>query len=294
MVSEKDLKEIVEQVLSQLDGKPSDNSDKCSLPETKVSDIDNSELSDITEVNLREQLLVPEPENKEEYLELKKNTAARVGAWRSGPRCKTSTLLRFRADHAVAMDAVFTSVDERIVEEMDLFTVKTKCKDKDQYITRPDLGRQFADEEINKIKENCKKNPQVQIIVADGLSSTAIEANIRDILPTLKQGLEGYGLELGTPFFIKYGRVPSMDVVSEVTGADVTCLLVGERPGLATGESMSAYIAYKATVGMPEARRNVVSNIHKDGTAAVEAGAHIAHIINEMVKQKTSGLDLEL
>ncbi|MGO1712116.1 MAG: ethanolamine ammonia-lyase light chain EutC, partial [Senegalia sp. (in: firmicutes)] len=154
--------------------------------------------------------------------------------------------------------------------------------------------RQFEDEEKNKMKENCKMNPQVQIIVADGLSSTAIEANIRDILPTLKQGLEGYGLEVGTPFFIKFGRVPSMDVVSEVIGADVTCLLVGERPGLATGESMSAYIAYKGTVGMPEARRNVVSNIHKDGTAAVEAGAHIAHIINEMIEQKTSGLDLEL
>lgn len=294
MVSEKELKKIVEQVLQELGG-DSNKDDKCSLDsQIETNNVEDGELPDITEVNLREQLLVPEPENKEEYLELKKNTAARVGVWRAGPRLKTSTLLRFRADHAVAMDAVFTSVDEDLIEEMDLFTVKTKCKDKDEYITRPDLGRQFDDEEKSNMKEKCKMNPQVQVIVADGLSSTAIEANIRDILPTLKQGLEGYGLEVGTPFFIKFGRVPSMDVVSEVTGADVTCLLVGERPGLATGESMSAYIAYKGTVGMPEARRNVVSNIHKDGTAAVEAGAHIAHIINEMVKQKTSGLDLEL
>ncbi|MGO1369298.1 MAG: ethanolamine ammonia-lyase subunit EutC [Senegalia sp. (in: firmicutes)] len=293
MVSEKELKKIVEQVLTELGGQ-SNKSDKKSLNSESKTNIEDGELPDITEVNLREQLLVPNPENKEEYLELKQNTAARVGVWRAGPRLKTSTLLRFRADHAVAMDAVFTSVDEDLIEDMDLFTVKTKCSDKDEYITRPDLGRQFEDEEKNKMKENCKMNPQVQIIVADGLSSTAIEANIRDILPTLKQGLEGYGLEVGTPFFIKFGRVPSMDVVSEVIGADVTCLLVGERPGLATGESMSAYIAYKGTVGMPEARRNVVSNIHKDGTAAVEAGAHIAHIINEMIEQKTSGLDLEL
>lgn len=293
MLSEVELKKIIEKVITELVELPSDKEESCLGARTQTN-IEAGELPDITEVNLREQLLVPNPENREEYLELKQSTAARVGVWRAGPRLKTNTLLRFRADHAVAMDAVFSNVDEELIDEMGLFTVKTKCRDKDEYITRPDLGRQFDDEEKEIIKSNCKMNPQVQLIVADGLSSTAIEANIRDILPVLKQGLEGYGLDVGTPFFIKFGRVPSMDAISEVTGADVTCLLVGERPGLATGESMSAYIAYKGTVGMPEARRNVVSNIHKDGTAAVEAGAHIAHIINEMMSQKTSGLDLEL
>ncbi len=293
MLSDVELKRIIEKVLTELVEVSSENGEASLSSQTQIN-IEGGELPDITEVNLREQLLVPNPENREEYLELKQSTAARVGVWRAGPRLKTNTLLRFRADHAVAMDAVFSSVDEELIEEMGLFSVKTRCRDKDEYITRPDLGRQFDDEEREVIKNNCKMNPQVQLIVADGLSSTAIEANIRDILPTLKQGLEGYGLDVGTSFFIKFGRVPSMDAVSEVTGADVTCLLVGERPGLATGESMSAYIAYKGTVGMPEARRNVVSNIHKDGTAAVEAGAHIAHIINEMMKQKTSGLDLEL
>lgn len=294
MLSEKELKEIIEQVLTEMGGKVPIRSQACETSEsTEIKDIDD-ELFDITTIDLREQLLVPNPENKEEYLSMKTKTPARIGVWRAGPRYKTETLLRFRADHAVAMDAVFTDVSEEILEEMNLFTVKTKCKDKDEYLTRPDLGRKFNDEEINLIKEKCQMNPQVQIVVADGLSSTAIEANIRDILPVVIQGLEGYGIKVGRPFFIKYGRVPSMDVVSEVTGADVTCLFVGERPGLATGESMSAYIAYKATVGMPEARRTVVSNIHKGGTAAVEAGAHIAHIIKEMLDQKASGLDLQL
>ncbi|WP_026894199.1 ethanolamine ammonia-lyase subunit EutC [Clostridiisalibacter paucivorans] len=295
MVSERELKKIVEQVLTELGSKSPVEAEKCTTPQcTEVNDIDDGELTDITTINLKEQLLVPNPENKEEYLSMKAKTPARVGVWRAGPRYKTETLLRFRADHAVAMDAVFTNVDEEIIGEMNLFTVKTKCKDKDEYLTRPDLGRKFDDEEINKMKEKCQMNPQVQIVVADGLSSTAIEANIRDILPVITQGLEGYGIKIGTPFFIKFGRVPAMDVVSEVTGAEVTCLLVGERPGLATGESMSAYIAYKGTVGMPEARRTVVSNIHQGGTASIEAGAHIAHIIKEMLDQKTSGLDLEL
>jgi len=295
MVSEKELREIVEQVIAELGGKSSKDMIEQVVQEcTDIDNTDNSELPDITTIDLKKQLLVPNPENPEEYLSMKAKTPARVGVWRAGPRYKTETLLRFRADHAVAMDAVFTNVSEEILEEMNLFTVKTKCRDKDEYLTRPDLGRKFDDEEIKKIKDKCKLNPQVQIVVADGLSSTAIEANIKDILPVINQGLEGYGVKTGTPFFIKFGRVPSMDVVSEVTKADVTCLLVGERPGLATGESMSAYIAYKSTVGMPEARRTVVSNIHQGGTAAVEAGAHIAHVIKEMLDQKASGLDLEL
>lgn len=295
MISEKELRVIVEQVLSEMNGKAASPSQgKKEAQYEALNDVNDNELLDITTIDLKKQLLVPNPENKEEYLRLKAITPARIGVWRAGPRYKTETLLRFRADHAIAMDAVFTDVAEETLNEVNLFSVKTKCKDKDEYLTRPDLGRKFDDEEIAVMKEKCKMNPQVQIIVTDGLSSTAIEANIRDILPVVTQGLEGFGIKVGTPFFIKYGRVPSMDVVSEVIGADVTCLFVGERPGLATGESMSAYIAYKGTVGMPEARRTVVSNIHQGGTAAIEAGAHVAHIIKEMLNQKASGLDLEL
>ena len=126
------------------------------------------------------------------------------------------------------------------------------------------------------VKEKCRKNPTVQIYVADGLSSASVAANIGDLLPALMQGLDSYRIDTGTPFFVKYGRVGVMDEISELVGATVTCTLIGERPGLITAESMSAYIAYKATVGMPEARRTVVSNIHQAGTIPAEAGAHIA------------------
>lgn len=79
--------------------------------------------------------------------------------------------------------------------------------------------------------------------------------NAIDTLKAIEQGLDRNGIKIAKPFFVKYGRVPAMDVVSEVTGADVVCTLIGERPGLVTAESMSAYMAYKATVGMPEAKR---------------------------------------
>ena len=137
-------------------------------------------------------------------------------------------------------------------------------------------------------------HPTVQLYVSDGLSSAAVAANVGDVLPAIEQGLKSYGIDVGTPFFVKYGRVGVMDEISEIVGADVTCVLIGERPGLITAESMSAYIAYKATVGMPEARRTVLSNIHSAGTVPAEAGAHIAEIIKIMLERKVSGTELKL
>ncbi|EPY09120.1 ethanolamine ammonia-lyase small subunit [Paenibacillus alvei TS-15] len=251
-------------------------------------------LDDITDIDLRKLLLVPDPEDREGYLKMKEKTPARLGVWRAGPRYKTLTSLRFRADHAAAQDAVFSYVSEDFVKEMNLVPIATKCQDKDEYITRPDLGRQFSDETIATIKQRTTNQAKVQIMVGDGLSSAAIEANLRDIIPSITQGLKMYGYEVGNILFVKHCRVPSMDVIGDVTEADVVCLLVGERPGLVTAESMSAYIAYKPTVGMPEARRTVISNIHSGGTPAVEAGAHIAELIKTMIDRKASGIDLKL
>jgi len=299
MISERDLRDIVKEVLKEVGA---DNPKTVEKVENEVqsavsgtsTEVESGVIADITEVDLKKELLVPNPADEKAILNLKANTSARLGVWRTGPRYKTQTLLRFRSDHAAAMDAVFTDVSDEIIEEMDLFRVQTKCQDKDEFLTRPDLGCQFDEENLAKIKENCKDKPKVQIYVADGLSSTAIEANLRDVFPAIKQSLEGYNLEIGTPFFVKYGRVATMDAISECLDADVSCVLIGERPGLATAESMSCYMAYDAKVGMPEANRTVISNIHSGGTPAVEAGAHIADVIKAMLDQKASGLDLDI
>lgn len=296
MITESEIKKVVEQVLSELGGAVSLKG--CSTVEPGggiAAQCHEQEcINDITAVDLRKQVLVPEPRNLEGLLKIKESTPARIGVWRAGPRYKTETLLRFRADHAAAMDAVFTDVSEEFLKRLGLFTVKTMCGSKDEFLTRPDLGRKFDEENLGLIKQNCMKNPQVQIYVSDGLSSTAVEANGEDTLQAMVQGLKSHGIKVGTPFFVKYGRVPAMDQISEATGAEVTCVLIGERPGLVTAESMSVYMAYRATVNMPEARRTVVSNIHKGGTPAVEAGAHIADIIRLMLEKKASGIDLKL
>ncbi|GIN99599.1 ethanolamine ammonia-lyase subunit EutC [Brevibacillus laterosporus] len=308
-MNEKELKSMIESILSQMMDSPKEAAATQEVVSQEMvtqaiaasaqqhqeeSMISDECLDDITEIDIKGQLLIPDPEDREGYLKMKERTPARLGIWRAGPRYKTSTSLRFRADHAAAQDAVFSYVPEEFVKEMNLVSIETLCKDKDEYITRPDLGRQLSPETIQYVKQNTTQFAKVQLVVGDGLSSAAIEANLRDILPSITQGLKMYGIELGNILFVKHCRVPSMDVIGDITGADVVCLLVGERPGLVTAESMSAYVAYKPTVGMPEAKRTVISNIHQGGTPAVEAGAHIAELIKTMIEKKASGIDLKL
>ena len=263
-------------------------------PAQKETAEDGSFVPDITRLDLRKLYLTEDPAEGPRYLAMKAKTPARLGCGKAGARYKTLTMLRFRADHAAAQDTVFSQVPEDYAEKHGFVAVQTRCESKDQYLTRPDLGRKLSPEAVETIKEKCKKNPTVQIYVADGLSSAAVAANIGDLLPAILQGLESYNIDYGTPFFVKYGRVAVEDEISEITGADVVCTLIGERPGLITATSMSAYIAYKATVGMPEARRTVLSNIHSAGTVPAEAGAHIAEIIKIMLERKVSGTELKL
>lgn len=299
-MDQKDLKAIIEQVLAEMNisgaaAETAASAAQAACCAGSAPVVEDGCIPDVTEVNIRTQYLVKNPEHGEEYAELKANAPCRLGIGKAGARYKTDPMLQFRAAHSAAQDAVFNDVDHDFVEkQMGLFIVQTQCENKDVYLTRPDLGRKLSPEAVATLKEKCKKSPTVQIYVADGLSSAAVAANVADLLPAIMQSLQSYRIDVGTPFFVKFGRVGVMDEISELLGAEVTCTLIGERPGLITAESMSAYIAYKATVGMPEARRTVVSNIHKNGTIPAEAGAHIAEIIKIMLEKKASGTDLKL
>lgn len=295
-MNEERLKEMITSILSEMveETQPSKKGKEANhTNETKAPIAEEGMIEDITEVDLRKQLLVSNATSPNDYLRMKSFTPARIGVGRTGTRYLTSSILRFRADHAAAQDAVFSDVDPKLVEEMGFISTQTICQSKDEYLTRPDFGRQFDEENIARIKQEATHKAKIQMVVGDGLSSAAITANIKDILPAIKQGLKMYGLDFDQVVFVKYCRVPAMDKIGEVTDADVVCLLVGERPGLATAESMSAYIAYRPTVGMPEARRTVVSNIHKGGTSAVEAGAYIAELLKKILDRKKSGIELK-
>ena len=262
--------------------------------EKKTGYEDGDFVPDVSALELRKLYLVDDPAEPEKFKRLKEKTPARLGSGRAGTRYKTLTMLRFRADHAAAQDAVFSQIPEDYAEKNGLVALQTKCRDKDEYLTRPDLGRTFDEENKKKLKDAIPEKPTVQLVIGDGLSSAAILANAMDCLRAIQDGLKVKGISTGKTVFVRYCRVGAGDAVGDVTGCDLVCVLVGERPGLVTDKSMSAYITYMPRTGVLESCRTVVSNIHSQGTPAVEAGVHVAELIDTILKKKVSGVGLHL
>jgi ethanolamine ammonia-lyase small subunit len=152
----------------------------------------------------------------------------------------------------------------------------------------------LSDQARTTLQQKCAKNPDVQLYVSDGLSAAAIEHNLRDIFPVIQQGLQQAGLKMGTPFYVKYGRVGLMNDVNAVVDAKVVVTLIGERPGLGRAESMSAYMGYKPQPDSTDADRDVVCNIFNGGTNPLEAGAYVVEYIKRMIQNQASGVKLKL
>ncbi len=298
-MNKQELAAMVAEILGGLGPEPmvkgSDYKPTAPQPEKKaVPFSDGDFVPDVTALDLRKLYLTEKAENGDKYRKMKGRTPARLGSGRAGPRYKTLTMLRFRADHAAAQDAVFSQVPENFAEKNGMQEVRTKCRDKDEYLTRPDLGRTFDEENRAKIRATIPGTPKVQIVIGDGLSSAAITANAMDCMETIRQGLQLKGIDMAPPIFVRYCRVGAGDAMGDVTGCELVCMLVGERPGLVTDKSMSAYITYRPRTGVSESSRTVVSNIHAQGTPAVEAGAHIADLIELILKKQVSGVGLHL
>lgn len=298
-MTKQDLSALVAEILKDMGKEPqvkaSDYKATTSGPERPETHYrDGDFVPDVTELDLRKLYLTDNPQRKEEYARLKMKTPARLGCGKAGPRYKTLTMLRFRADHAAAQDAVFSEVPEDFAKNNGLVPVQTKCTGKDEYLTRPDLGRIFGESHAKVLKETLTPNAKVQIVIGDGLSSAAITANAMDCMAAIRDGLKAKGIELGTTPFVRYCRVGAGDAIGDITGCELICMLVGERPGLVTDKSMSAYITYKPHIGVSESSRTVVSNIHAQGTPPVEAGAHIAELIETILRRKVSGVGLHL
>lgn len=249
-------------------------------------------VPDVTALDLRKLYLTENPAQGDAFLRMKLRTPARLGAGRAGARYKTLSMLRFRADHAAAQDAVFSQVPADFAEKNGMTAVVTRCRDKEEYLTRPDLGRDFDEENRQKLRAAVTGTPRVLLVVGDGLSSAAVMANAPDCLGAIRDGLKLQGIDCGAPIFVRYCRVGASDPIGDLTGCEVLCMLVGERPGLVTDKSMSVYLTYRPHSGILESARTVVSNIHAQGTPAVEAGAHVADLIGKILQKKMSGVGL--
>jgi len=231
-------------------------------------------------------------QNPEAMAELQRTTSARISVGRAGPRYDTASWLTFRMDHAAARDAIFHEVADAFVQRLGAVRLETRAGDRRTYLLRPDLGRRLSAESEERCRSQAPAGATVQVLVVDGLSGSAIEANAMDFLQAFALGLRQQGIQSGTPIFVRLGRVAVMDHVGEILQPDLIVELVGERPGLASAESMSAYFGYRPRLGMKESDRSLISNIHRGGIPPVEAGAHAARLAGQILAAQATGLRL--
>jgi ethanolamine ammonia-lyase small subunit len=231
---------------------------------------------------------------------IRSRTPARLLKGRAGASYLTSTQLDLRDAHAAARDAIRTELDMKeqfspeMIKKWGLFEVSTAVRSKDEYLLRPDLGRVFNEESQHELRKRCSANKDMQIAIGDGLSVTAVSVQVAQLLPALCDGANTLGWTLGQTFVIRHCRVGILNQIGEILRPTVAVLLIGERPGLATAESLSAYMAYRPCSGQTDADRNLVSNVHAHGVGAAEAVDRILGLAAQMMKAKCGGVQLTI
>ena len=230
---------------------------------------------------------------------IRARTPARVLADRTGAAYRTATQLQLRQDHAAARDAVRAEFDlegdlgVELVERWKLFSVSTMAASKGEFLQRPDLGRRLDENARELILTRCARNADLQIMIGDGLSVTAVSSQVPALLPLLAEKARSRGWTLGQPFVVKYCRVGLMNDLGELLQPKVVVLLIGERPGLATAESLSAYMAYQPRTGHNDSNRNLISNIHARGVSTEAAASRIIDLAEQMMRRQTSGVEVK-
>ena len=229
---------------------------------------------------------------------IRARTPARLLRGRAGTSYRTSTQIELREAHAAARDAVRDELDLQrdfgpsLVSRWNLFEVCTQATSKDEYLLRPDLGRVFTAESRAEILQRCPAQCDLQIAIGDGLSVTAVHSQVPQLLPLLVECAKTCGWTVGQPFVVRHCRVGILNEVGELLEPRVVVLLIGERPGLATAESLSAYMAYQPNGSHTDADRNLTSNIHARGVSAQEATARILNLSAHMMAAQKSGYTL--
>ena len=220
------------------------------------------------------------------------STPARIAVGRTGTRYRTNTMLRFRADHAAAKDAVMSDVDPELLRKLELFEVASRAPDKATFLQRPDLGRALSDEARAEIAKRVPRAPRLVVIYGDGLSAAAINQHLPEFHGALVAALAARGITHAPAFFVRRSRVKIMDEIARLTGAEAAVFVCGERPGLGFADSLSAYFIYQPAAGATAADREVISNINPRGRAPADAAGDVAAAIERILREKKSGVVL--
>jgi ethanolamine ammonia-lyase small subunit len=229
---------------------------------------------------------------------IRARTPARLLVGRAGAAYRTGTQMDLREAHAAARDAVRAELDLQtafgatFARQWNLLEVYTRAGEKDAYLLRPDLGRHFDDTSRGEIQKHCPRDSDLQLAIGDGLSVPAVAAQVPALLPLLFEGAKSRGWKLGRTLVIHHCRVGILNEIGELLNPRVAVLLIGERPGLATAESLSAYMAHRPRANHTDANRNLISNIHARGLSPEAAATRILNFAAQMMKAGISGSTL--
>jgi len=232
---------------------------------------------------------------------LSKFTPARIALGRSGGSWRTETLLDFRLAHARARDAVLKSFQwESMDEELrragfETFRLGTEAADRQVFLKRPDFGRRLSPASRQQLQEQCGKwgKRDLAVLVSDGLSALAAESQVVPTLASLLPVLVGAGWTVFPVFIIPFARVKLQDEVGAILGARHTLMLLGERPGLGSADSLGAYLTYQPGPDRTDADRNCISNIRPDGLPPAQAAEKLARLLLESARLRVSGIALK-
>ncbi len=233
---------------------------------------------------------------------LQRVTSARIGLDRAGSSLSTAPHLAFQAAHAMARDAVHARLDAALLADdlqrlgLTAVPVRSAAPDRATYLQRPDLGRRLDAESrqaLDALAAKTDSPPDVVIVIADGLSATAVQRHATPLLALVLDGLNRIGLRVAPVVVVEQGRVAIADEIGECLGARLSVLLVGERPGLSSPDSLGVYLTYGPRIGRSDAERNCISNIRREGLDYATAAYKLDYLIAQSLSRGLTGVSLK-
>ncbi len=236
------------------------------------------------------------------WLELRRLTPARIALGRTGTSIPTKAQLDFQFAHAQARDAVHLPFDHAGLSSQmaergrDSLLLHSAAVDRHMYLQRPDLGRRLSDESAQSLRDYAAANPggvDLAVVVADGLSALAVHKHTLPFLTRMEEQTQAEGWSLSPVILVEQGRVAVADEIGQLLGAKMVVILIGERPGLSSPDSLGLYFTYNPKVGLTDAYRNCISNVRLEGLSYGMAAHRLLYLMKEACRRQLSGVNLK-
>ena len=244
----------------------------------------------------------PPVDQQNPLLELRRLTPARIALGRTGTSMPTTAQLDFQYAHAQARDAVHLPFDHAALGTQlaargrESLLLHSAATDRNSYLQRPDLGRKLSEASVQTLREYAAANPggvDLAIVVADGLSALAVHRHTVPFLTRMEEQIEAEGWSVSPVVLVEQGRVAVADEIGELLGARMVVILIGERPGLSSPDSLGLYFTYNPKIGLTDAYRNCISNVRLEGLSYGMAAHRLLYLMREACRRQLSGVNLK-